>query len=168
MPRKSKAQLFGVFDEQAISILTVLHRKDSRFSELGNETKLPKASLFRVLERLEHSGIVAKTADGYAQTRRGNRIVKLVSEIAREESWKTTVKVERRMNELKRAYSADHRIFHSDPRWERTAEKPLAEVMAVSGMTGVESLLFQQRFQEEVAREEQRLQLSTSKKQPSR
>jgi hypothetical protein len=68
------------------------------------------------------------------------------------------------MNELERAYLADRRIFHSDARWERTAEKPLAEVMAMRGMTGIESLLFQQRFQEEVAREEQRLRRAASKK----
>lgn len=163
MPRKSREQLFGVFDDQAISILAVLNEGRAKFSELLVQTSLPKASLFRVIQRLERGGIVRKTANGYKETDRGRRVMELVSRIAREERHARAAKVGRRMSQLEREYLADHRIFHSDAKWERTAEKPLLEVMAMRGMTGTESLLFHQRFQEEVVREEQRLRRSKGK-----
>ena len=162
MGRGSKGQLFGVFDEQAISLLSVLARKGATFSELLNETRLSRASLFRVLERLEAAGIVGKSGQGYAGTHRGRQILKLVLSIAETHSLRMNANLELRMSEMEQGYLRDHRIFHADTKWERTSEKPLAEVMAMRNMTGTESLLFHQRFQGEVGREERRLRHSTS------
>jgi len=154
--------LFGVFDEQAISLLSVLARKSATFSELLNETRLSRASLFRLLKHLEAAGIVRKSAQGYAGTHRGKQILKLVLSIAETHSLTMRANLEGRMSEMEQDYLRDHRIFHGDTKWERTAEKPLVEVMAMRRMTGTESLLFHQRFQEEVGREERRLRHSTS------
>ena len=160
MPRKSKNQLFGIFDEQAVSILATLLRKKASFRELVEETKLSKASLFRLLKRLERSQIVKRTGRDYSETQRGRRLILLVLSIAEEESKKALEKVAERVNQIEKEYRANHRVFHSDAKWERTGEKPLIEVVSMRGMTGIESLLFHQRFQEEVVREERWLQSS--------
>ena len=161
MPRKAKNQLFGIFDEQAVSVMVVLlQKKKAKFGELLEETDLSRASLSRILNQLNRAEIVKEVWRGYSETQRGRRVTRLVMGIAETETEKTMASMVRRLGELEREYRADHRIFHRDARWERTAEKPLIEVIPMLRMTSVDSLLFQQRFQEEVVREEQRLQSS--------
>ncbi len=164
MPRKAKALLFGVFDEQAISVLSGIGRKRLKFGEVGAETGLPKASVFRVLTRLEEDDLVRKTPRGYRLSRAGAEVLNLVERLASRQTNATIAKVEQRLREMEREYSKEGRLFHDDPLWERTAEKPLAEVMAVLGMSGLESLLFHQRFQEEARHEEQTLRRGSSVK----
>jgi len=163
MGRKIKGQLFGVFDEQAISVLAALTQKDAKFSELLRDTKLSKASLFRVLARLGHAGIVRRTPHGYVRTRAGRELMGLVLRIAKSQERRTLAELDSRVRALERDLDSDHRIFHTDLRWERTLDKPLVEVMATYNMTGTESLLFQQRFQEEAALEEEKLRRSAKK-----
>lgn len=153
MPRKKKERLFGLFDEQAVSILMVLVKRTANFSELVKDTGLSKASLSRTLKALEEAAIAKKTTRGYVATKRGKRIIRLILALAEEDSEKMLTTVGRRLRQMEAEYRSDHRIFHSDPNWERTAEKALMEVIAVRNLTGAESLLFQQRFLEETARE---------------
>jgi DNA-binding transcriptional ArsR family regulator len=161
MPRKAKNQLFGIFDEQAVSVMVVLlQKKKAKFGELLDETDLSRASLSRILNRLNRGEIVKEVRRGYSETQRGRRVTRLVMEIARAETEKAMANLVRRLRELEREYRADHRIYHGDAKWERTAEKPLMEVIPMRRMTSVDSLLFQQRFQEEAVREEQRLRSS--------
>jgi len=161
MPRRRKEQLFGVFDEQAVSILAVLMGKTAKFSELGKEARLSRASLSRTLKRLEAAELIEKDSAGYKATRRGKRTLRLVLEMAEEESKKTLEAVGRRLNQMDAEYRTHQRIYHGDTKWERTAEKPLIEVVPMRRLTGVQSLLFQQRFLSEIAREEETLRHST-------
>jgi len=155
LPRKAKRQLLGVVDEQAVSILVALLQKEAAFGQIVRDTRLSKASLSRVLNRLLESGIVERTGLGYRETERGRRIVVWVLKTAEEDSRKAMGRITERLSELEEDYRRHRRIFHSDDKWERTGEKALIEVMAMRNMTGLESLLFQQEFQEEVVREEQ-------------
>ena len=161
MPRRKKELLFGVFEEQAVSILAVLMDQAAKFSELGKQTRLSRASLSRTLKRLQGAELIEKDRAGYKATRRGRRTLRLVLEMAEEESKKTLEAVDRRLNQMDAEYRTHHRIYHDDPKWERTAEKPLIEVMSMRRLTGVQSLLFQQRFLSEIAREEETLRHST-------
>jgi DNA-binding MarR family transcriptional regulator len=160
MPRKRKAHLFGIFDEQAVSILAVLMIGTTTFGELVEHTGLSKASLSRALKELEGAKLVERRPSGYAENNRGKRIVRLVLQLAQEDSKKTVAAVGRRLSQMEAEYQTNRRLFHSDAKWERTAEKPLVEVMAVRRQMGVESLLFQQRFLKEVTREEEKLRHS--------
>jgi len=160
MPVGAKNLLFGVFDEQAASVLTVLLHKEAGFTELTKETRLSKASLYRVLSRLEQADAIERTERGYLETRRGRRIMRLFRELGEEDTEKAMAYVGRRLVELQREYRATRRVFHKETDWERTAEKPLIEVLATLKMSPVETLLFHQRFQEEVAREEKKLKSS--------
>lgn len=161
MPRRRKEYLFGVFDEQAVSILAVLMGKAARFSELGKQARLSRASLFRTLKRLEGAELIEKDVARYKMTRRGECTLRLVLKMAEEESKKTLEAVGRRLNQMDAEYRRHHRIYHSDTKWERTAEKPLIEVVSMRHLTGVQSLLFQQRFLGEIAREKEKLRHST-------
>jgi predicted transcriptional regulator len=165
MPRKAKGYIFGVFDEQAVSVLVVLLHGGADFGRLLGETRLSKASLYRVLERLELAEMVTKDSRGYKETSLGRQIMHIILGAAQAEGGRRMDKVEQRLSEMERDYSTEHRLFHSHVKWERTAEKPLIEVMAVRRMTNIESLLFQQKFQEEVVGEEARLQRSPSRTQ---
>lgn len=160
MPKKRKDRLFGLFDEQAISILAVLTTHAAKFGQLIQDTRLSKASLSRILNSLEAAAVVKKAAHGYMATKRGKRIFRLILDFADEDSKKALTAIDRRLCQMEADYYVDGRIFHTDPKWERTAEKPLIEVMPMRSMTGVESLLFQQRFIEEITREEQKLRHS--------
>lgn len=158
MPRKSKSQLFGVFDEQAISVLVSLsRRKEANFGDLLKETDLSKASLSRVLKRLGQAAIIRKNGHEYAETERGREIVNLTLRIAEWQTHVAITKVGRRLTEMASDYRVERRIFHNDPMWERTGEKALVEVISMRGLTPLESLVFHQRFQEEASREEQKL-----------
>ena len=161
MPRRKKEYLFGVFDEQAVSILAVLKSKAGKFSELRKRARLSGASLSRTLKRLEGAELIEKDTAGYKLTRRGQRTLRLVLKMAEEESEKTLEAVGRRLGQMDAEYRTHHRIFHDDIKWERTAEKPLIEVLPMRRLTGVQSLLFQQRFLSEIAREEETLRHST-------
>jgi hypothetical protein len=164
MPRKAKNLLFGVLDEQAISVLSVIANRRLKFGELTAEASLPKASLFRVLVRLEEGKLVQKTPNGYRLSRAGCEVLRLVERLASRETNATMRTVERRLREMKSEFQREGRVFHDDRFWERTAEKPLAEVTAVRGMTGLESLHFQHRFQEELRHEERALRRGSSVK----
>lgn len=164
MPRKAKNLLFGVLDEQAISVLSVIAGRRLKFGKVTAETSLPKASLFRVLVRLEEGKLVQKTPNAYRLSRAGREVLRLVERLASRQTNATIRRVERRLREMESEFRREGRVFHDDPFWERTAEKPLAEVMAVRGMTGLESLLFQRRFQEEVRHEERALRRGSSPK----
>ena len=160
MSRRAKRPLLGVFDEQAVSVLAVLLQEEASFTELIDETGLSKASLSRVLKSLRQAQIVKRVREGYRETQRGREIILLVLKIAEEESSKATERFSERFSRLSEEYRATRRIFHTDVRWERTAEKALIEVMSMRNMTGIESLLFQQTFQEEAVREERWLKRS--------
>lgn len=164
MPRKAKNLLFGVFDEQAISVLSVIAGRQLKFREVTAEASLPKASLYRVLVRLEEGKLVQKNPNGYRLSRAGREVLRLVERLASRRTNATIRRVERRLREMESEFRREGRVFHDDPFWERTAEKPLAEVMAVRGMTGLESLRFQHRFQEEVRHEERALRRGSSVK----
>ena len=153
--------MFGVFDEQAVSILAVLMDKAAKFSELGKQTRLSRASLSRTLKHLQGAELIEKDPTGYKATKRGKRTLRLVLEMAEEESKKTLEAVGRRLNQMDAEYRTHQRIYHGDAKWERTAEKPLIEVVPMRRLTGVQSLLFQQRFLSEIAREEETLRHST-------
>lgn len=157
MPRKSRGQVFGVFDEQAVSVLEVLSQARAKFGALLGETRLSKASLYRVLRELEKARIVKRSNGGYEETVRGKQIMQLVHSIGAEHSTRARANIKQRLSQMEKDYRRNHRVFHSDARWERTSEKPLVEVMAVLHMTGPQSLMFHQTFEEEVMREEQRL-----------
>ena len=160
LPLKAKRHLFGVFDEQAVSILAVLLQEKATFGELVEETRLSRASLSRVLGRLVRSRIVERTDQGYAATQRGRRITLMILGIAEEESEKAMDRITERLSQMDQDYRNNGCVLHSEARWERTREKPLIEVMAVHDMSGAESLLFQQRFQEEALHEEKWLRRS--------
>ena len=163
LPRKAKGRLFGVADEQAVSILVALLQKEATFAELIKETRLSKTSLSNVLKRLLQNQIVERTGLCYANTDRGRRIVAWVLKAAEEESRKAMGKITERLSQLEDDYRKNRRVFHVEDRWERTGEKALIEVVSMRNMTGLESLLFQQKFQEEVVREELWLRSSISR-----
>jgi len=160
MPRKTRGQLFGVFDEQAVSVLVALNGRHLKFSKLIQETGLSKASLSRVVLELERSQVIQKSDEGYLNTSRGKEVVSTVLRIAEEVSSKMMTKVTERLHELMQDYRVNGRVFHNNSMWERTCEKVLIEVMAMKDLTGVQSLLFQQKFQEEARFEEQWLRRS--------
>ena len=164
MPRKAKNLLFGVFDEQAISVLAAIGTKELNFASIGKRTRMPKASVFRVLRRLEEAGFVQKTSGGYGISGRGEEMLAFVQKLARRQSDVAMRIVSRRLREMEREYRRERRLFHRDLRWERTAEKPLVEVMAVRDMTSLGSLLFHQRFQVETRDEEQALRRGSQAK----
>ncbi len=162
MPRKATAVIFGVFDERAVSVLTVLDEAALAFGRIRHETGLSKASLFRTLRRLREADLVRATSRGYLLSRSGSEVVRFVDRVTRRQTNAAISSIEQRVGEMEREYRRDRRIFHENPLWERTRDKAMAEVMAVAGLTGEESLLFHQRFQEGVRHEEWRLQRRSS------
>ncbi len=162
MSRRPRFMLFGLFDEQAISVLSAIESGASSFGEMGNKTGLSKASLFRVLTALDESGCMQKTKGRYRLSLLGRQTLTLADKIAARHTDIAIKKASQRLREMKLEYKTEGRVFHSDPLWERTSEKPLAEVLAVHEMTGRESLMFHQKFEEEARNEEHALRRRSS------
>jgi len=75
MSRGPRKILLGVFDAQPIRVLETLAEAPKSFTEVLDETALPKATLHRTLRGLTRSKFVKKVGNRYAITSDGRLVL---------------------------------------------------------------------------------------------
>ena len=76
MPRGSKKILLGIFEAQPISVLEILAKAPKSFTELLEETTIPRATLHRTLIALVTGKFVKKVGNLYTMTSDGELVLK--------------------------------------------------------------------------------------------
>ena len=82
MPKKRRIFVQGIVDYQAFQILECLGESKS-FSILQKETKFPKSSLHRVIQRLLENNLIYQLGRAYEATVAAKRLVSTIEELNR-------------------------------------------------------------------------------------
>jgi predicted transcriptional regulator len=130
MPKGLVQRLYGIFDAQAIYVITSLAEQPRTFTSLQTGLGLPKSSLHRVLEDLVSGKIIARTGDNYSITESGRVIIKTYNDIMAAQQFIDLAELEQR----KRAMMPS--IFALGlKRVGKTRPKDVAETEILSVMT---------------------------------
>lgn len=82
MPKGEVKKLFGVFDANSIYVLASLAECEKTFSTLQRDTKIPKASLHKILSQLHENGMLMKVEEIYSIANNGRIVLEAYSKIS--------------------------------------------------------------------------------------